>query len=466
MCWKLWTRGALLMSMMIALDGSASARDDKLRQKIEQIAKPYVDAKRVEAVSIGVIKAGETTTVHLGNARGDGGRPNDDTVYEIGSVSKVFTALLVTDAVARGDLRLDQPVQDLLPAGVKMPAGNDREITILDILTHRSGLPQMPNNVPMEDPNNPVADYTSKFAFEFLNGHQLRREPGAEYEYSNFAMGLLGHLVSRKYGLSYDELLKQRINRPLGMRATAVKLSPDMRRNLATPHAFEGVPASLMGFADIPGAGGVCSSMRDMLLFSQAHIDTPDDAIGKAIDLTWQKHPVIGAPQNLMGLGWHFMPNRFTRYHNGQTLGSHSMVMIGKPKKLAVVLLSNTALMELDRLAIDTMQLLRGTDVKPRIFGENKRAVIRVGGDVMRRYVGRYELADNVSLTVFLNKRNLFLKHTDQPAIQIFAKSETDWFCKMIPTKLSFRVDDAGKCSGMLLTIRGTNHTALRVDAN
>jgi CubicO group peptidase (beta-lactamase class C family) len=314
----------------------ACADDKTLENKLERLAQPYIDAERVVGISIGVLKAGQATTAHVGRTRTKGKRPDDDTVYEIGSVSKVFTGILVADAVVRGRVRLDQPVQELLPEDVKMPAWQDRPITIADLATHRSGLPKISSNMPVLKTDNPYADYTSKLAYEFLTEHKLRRPPGAKYEYSNFGMALVGHLISENAELRYDDLLQQRIAEPLGMKSTRVGLSPSMMQRLATPHSAVGEETSTWEFADMPGAGGIRSSTKDMLRFVRAQLSPPDDEIGRAIELALKKHTDDDSKGPAMGLGWSIAGDGITRLHNGQTGGFHSMLGVNRKEETAI----------------------------------------------------------------------------------------------------------------------------------
>jgi D-alanyl-D-alanine-carboxypeptidase/D-alanyl-D-alanine-endopeptidase len=117
--------------------------------------------------------------------------PDGDTIYEIGSATKVLIELLLADAVVQGHVRLDQPAGDLLPAGVKMPTKGDRVITLQDLSTHVSGLPSIPGNLKVIDSNNPYAGYSEPDLYAFLNHHQLTRAPGTRIEYSNLGRGCL-----------------------------------------------------------------------------------------------------------------------------------------------------------------------------------------------------------------------------------------------------------------------------------
>ena len=170
--------------------------------------------------------------------RGKGDKPDGDTIYEIGSITKAFTGTLLGDMVNRGEVKLDAPLQDFMPAGVKLHLAKDQPIRLVDLASQTSGLPRMPDNFAPKDPTNPYADYTAKQMFEFLGKYQLRRPPG-EYEYSNLGMGLLGCMLAKKAGKPYEQLVVERICDPLKMNDTRITLSDDQRKRLAPPYNAE-----------------------------------------------------------------------------------------------------------------------------------------------------------------------------------------------------------------------------------
>ncbi|WP_181373222.1 serine hydrolase domain-containing protein [Massilia glaciei] len=173
--------------------------------------------------------------------------PDADTVYEIGSVSKTFTALLLADAVARGEVKLDDPVGALLP-GYAIPRHQGRAISLLDLATQTSALPRLPLNLMPKRADNPYADYAEADLKTFLAGYALPRAPGARYEYSNLGYGLLGQALAAQAGKPYAELVRQRIGAPLGMHSTGVALTPAMRAQLAPGHGARGQQVSNWDF--------------------------------------------------------------------------------------------------------------------------------------------------------------------------------------------------------------------------
>lgn len=459
-CCRLVRHACCLIAIVLSVVTHCAAADDDTEAQVRKLANPYVEHEQVVGLSVGVIKDGKSVTVHLGRMRADGPTPDDDTIYELGSVSKVFTGILAADSIVQGKMRLDQPAQELLPATVTMPGDQAHPVTVKHLLTHQSGLPPIADNMPNVNSQNPYVGYTSELMYEFLSGHKLQRKAGSKAEYSNLGMSLAGHLVCRSAGLDYDQLLKQRLTGPLKMSSTGVTLGDDVKDQVATPYIGVGTPGVLWDFEDLPGAGGVRSTTADMLRFAAAHIEPADDAAGQAIELAWKKHQTGGGDAHAMGLAWQIAGDRMTRWHNGQTLGSHSILLINRQIKCAVVVLSNTASMELDRLGQDVMQLLAGAHVEPRTFSK----YITVADDVMQKYVGRYELTPQLVFTVSVKTGKLMVGLTGQPELPIYAKSETKWEYKAVPASIEFQLDDDGKCQSLELTQNGATHSAKKME--
>ncbi len=169
-----------------------------------------------------------------------------------------------------------------------------------------------------------------------------------------------------------------------------------MRERLATPHSADGKVTSEWGFADMPGAGGIHSSITDMLRFAKANIKPPEGELGSALNLAWNKHHDAGPGELAMGLAWQIAGDGSTRWHNGQTGGYHSMLMVNRPAGLAVVILCNTAVMDIDQLAGQLIQMMAGVEVTPRTF----ESTVQVAPEMMKRLEGRYQLAPNFIFTV------------------------------------------------------------------
>src|SRR5262245_44928996 len=180
------------------------------------------------AMVVGVIDANGRRVISYGSlAKENNRRPDGDTVFEIGSMTKVFTSLVLVEMARRGEVAVDDPVSKYLPASVKLPDRNGQKITLADLSTHRSGLPRMPSNFNPKDASNPYVDYTVQQLYDFLSGYKLGRDIGVQYEYSNLGAGLLGQALALRAGMSYESLVRARICDPLSMSDTRMTLSPE-----------------------------------------------------------------------------------------------------------------------------------------------------------------------------------------------------------------------------------------------
>ena len=172
-------------------------------------------------IALGLVEEDGSTRVVTYGTGGPDTRPlGPRSVFDLGSINKTFTGTLLADMMVRGEVGLEDPISRYLPDSVTVPTYGDRRITLLDLATHSSGLPRLPSNYRPRDMRDPYEAYTVEILYEFLSGHELRREPGAGFEYSNLGFGLLGHVLARAAGVSYRDLLQERIIGPLGMAQT------------------------------------------------------------------------------------------------------------------------------------------------------------------------------------------------------------------------------------------------------
>lgn len=289
----------------------------------------------------GIIAAGESRVV----ARGPAGAPgfDADTLFEIASLTKLFTALLLADMALRGEVSLDDPAQKYLPAGVTMPTRGGRQITLRDLAMHVSGLPRLPDNIAHADPADPYAAYTESDLLDFLRDHELARDAGSRVEYSNLGVGLLGYLLGRAAGRDYADLLRERITGPLGMEDTAIALSPAQQARFAPGHDAALQPAPPWHFAALAGAGALRSTMADMLIFAAAALD-PRSPIADAMALSLESRAAAG-PQADFALGWMVAKPGSVELllHSGGTGGHRSSIALDPASGRGVVVLTNSA---------------------------------------------------------------------------------------------------------------------------
>lgn len=265
-----------------------------------------------------------------------------NTVFEIGSISKTFTGIILAERVLNGEMSLDDPIQKYLPESVKIPMHNGESIKLVDIANHTSALPRMPTNFNPADPNNPYADYTEDLLYEFLNGVELTRDIGSQYEYSNLAMGLLGYTLAKTKNMDYDDLMVETIAKPLGMKDTRVRLTPDMKKQLAKGHNLYEEVSNWDLAPTMAGAGGIRSTAVDMLKYLEANMGKKKTDLLPAMQLSHQKTTSDLATE--VGLAWHISKTDGMEVvaHGGATGGYRAFAGFIKGGNKAVVVLTNS----------------------------------------------------------------------------------------------------------------------------
>ena len=316
-----------------ALCAAAAAQSPSPIPSDEEIRKILVqridDAKQSVGIVVGVIEPKGRRIVSYGAlAQGDTGPLDGDTVFEIGSITKVFTSLLLSDMVQREELALNDPIGKYLPSEVRVPERGGRAIALQDLSTHTSGLPRMPTNFSPKDAANPYADYSVEQMYQFLSGYTLTRDIGAQYEYSNLGGGLLGHVLTRRAGMDYESLVRSRITTPLNMTSTRIALSPELQMRLAKGHNERLVPVSNWDLPTLAGAGALRSTANDLLNFLAVPLGYTASPLAPAMARMLSVRRPTGTPGLDVALAWHI----FTRngndliWHNGGTGGYRSFI--------------------------------------------------------------------------------------------------------------------------------------------
>jgi D-alanyl-D-alanine-carboxypeptidase/D-alanyl-D-alanine-endopeptidase len=419
---------------------------------IRAILQDRVATKRAVGLVLGVLDHGQRKLFVAGTAGAPAVALDGNTVFEIGSITKVFTASLLADMAARGEVKLDDPVAKYLPPTVRMPSRSGRQITLLDLATQSSGLPRMPSNFSPGDENNPYSDYTVQQMYAFLSGYELPRDIGARYEYSNLGVGLLGHVLALRAGKSYEALLTERILKPLGMNDTRITLDPSGKARLAPGHTATGAPTANWDLLTLAGAGALRSTVNDLLKFLAANLDTASKPLGPVLATTRFARRDIDA-QMKIGLNWHIL-TAFQRplvWHNGGTGGYRSFIGIDPANQRGVVVLSNQS------VAPDDIGLHLLDPRAPLTPAPKLRKEISVDPAVLETYVGVYQLAPTFALTITREGASLFGQATGQPKVQLFAEAPTEFFLKEVDAQITFEKDSTGKVSRLVLHQGGMN---------
>ncbi len=450
---------------------AATLTDEQIREVLVQ----RIDQEhRAVGIVVGIVSDQGTRIISYGRAKVDGPqakgfdgdaaaltRPLDgDTVFEIGSITKTFTANILADMARKGEVNLDDPVAKYLPDGVKVPRKGGKDITLRLLAQHMSGLPRMPANFHPSDPSNPYADYDATAMYAFLAQVEPAREPGEDMEYSNFGYGLLGNTLALKAGMSYAELLNERITGPLGMTDTVISLTPELKSRLAQGHNEQREPASNWDLGALAGAGAIRSTVKDMLKYCAANAGLTESPLGptfteaQALRYPWRK-----GEKSLGSVAWSApmsLPHaRQLWWHNGGTGGYHSFLGFDREARVGIVVLSNCA-SDIDDLAIHI--------IEPAWPLEIVRTAVKLPRETLDRVTGVYEIGPGSYRTITRYRDRLLLQRTGQARREFEAESPTTFFNREGQLLLRFEPDADGTITGLVLTAGGNDSPAKRVD--
>jgi D-alanyl-D-alanine-carboxypeptidase/D-alanyl-D-alanine-endopeptidase len=438
--------------------------------EIREILVTRVDRqKQATGIVVGVIEPNGRRVVSYGNlANGDPRTLAGDTIFAIGSVTKVFTSLLLADMVNRREVALEDPAAKYLPETVKLPERNGKSITLLHLSTHSSGLPPLPGNL------NPRAGYSIDDLHQFLSGYTLPRDPGSEYEYSNLGAGLLGNLLARRAGTDYESLIRSRIAQPLNMPDTGITLSSSMNQRMATGHSAMLAPvANSNPPTALAGAGALRSSANDMLTFLEAFLGYQESPLAPAMKAMLAVRRPAG--QATIGLGWMIMPvhGREIVGHNGSIGGFCSVVGYDPKARIGVVVLSNAS----TAAGIDDIgfHLLNPNAPLANPQPPRQRTGIHINPKLLDNYTGRYQVTPNLIFEITREGDRLFAQGfaqlplhrpgdlTGLPKFELFAEGEKNFFARVADHQITFETGPEGRATSLILHRAGRDMPAPRL---
>jgi D-alanyl-D-alanine-carboxypeptidase/D-alanyl-D-alanine-endopeptidase len=322
----------------------AAARARLVEDSINAILARH--ARKHVGLVLGVCQQGEAWTFARGRIGADQPRsPGPETIFELGSVTKVFTATVLADMVEEGLVTLDDPVQRYLPAGVELPI-RGRPITLADLATQTSGLPRLPPGLlrrSLRQRRNPYARFTQSDLERATSCTRLKSRPGERLRYSNFGFGLLGYALARRTEQPFEQLVRERICDPLGLADTRISIPPETRDRFADGHNRRGRPVPHWDVLALAGAGALRSTVIDLLRFLELQLEPAAMRLGRAAQATHEPRARRGRLSQ--GLGWASLPlrgdSRRMLWHNGGTGGFRSFVGFIEESETGVAVLSN-----------------------------------------------------------------------------------------------------------------------------
>lgn len=356
----------LLIIALFALFVSNISFGQDMEAKILEIVKPLLDGKKNMSISVGVYDVNSDTPrmFFFGKvSKEDSSKPNEYTVYEIGSITKTFTTTMLVMLERDGKLKINDPVQNYLPEGVTIHNfSSTAPVKLYHLATQTSGLPRLPGNLMTgdnTDAKNPYKKYGETELYNFVNNYIPEYEPGQKYLYSNLGMGLLGNLMTRASGKSYEELLHYYLVDSLGMTMTSTKMTPEIQKKLAKGYNEKGEPTLNWDFDALAGCGAIRSNMSDMIKYLSFQMGKSDTLkFSEGLKLMQTRRFDTDIQGTTIGMGWHISETMWDRtviWHNGGTGGYSSFIGFVPETNTGVVVLSNQA-NSVDGVAIEILK--------------------------------------------------------------------------------------------------------------
>ncbi len=372
------------------------------------------------------------------------------TEFEIGSVTKTFTATILASMVLDGSVRLDDPVSKYLPAYVHVPTRDGKQITLLNLATQHSGLPRLPTNM---DPGalDPYAHYSLHDLYDFLKTYRLPRDPGQSFEYSNLGIGLLGDALALKAHTSYAQLLQSRVLGPLGMRETTIAITPTDRVRLAAGHDADGAVVAPWTFDALAPAGALNSTVGDMMKFVRCNMG--QGPLAKSC--LFAQKPRSEFTGNRIGLVWWTGDIEAIIHHGGDTAGYHASVAVSPDHARGVVVLTNGGA-PVDDVAIHI--------IDPRIPVAASPKFVPLSSAVLDSYVGMYEnRTEGLNFAIRRLGSSMTIQLPGQQEIRIYPSAKDEFFARAVAATISFSRAVGSGVSGLVLHQDGNDVSAARV---
>ena len=443
----------------------AAAQDDgpsALAARCAPLVAPWVDQGFFPGIAVGVAAPEGTWLAGFGEtALGSGVAPDGDTLYEVGSITKVYTGLLLADAHLTGVARLGDPLATHLPRGTAVPSVAGQPIRLVHLATHSSGLARLPSNL-RADAADPYAAYGAADLYAGLAAARPTRTPGEAYAYSNFGAGALGHALVRAHGFAdYEALTLARLCVVHGFDDTRVQPTPAQMARLAPPHDAALMPGASWGFDALAGAGALRASTRDLVAFGRLFIAGAEHTHAAAAALTLCDHSrAPGGPP--MGLGWHFQ-DQFTglgrvAFHEGQTGGYHSVLLVAPRERLVVTLLANAPVQGLGRLGVALLRSAAGLSVEPEAITPRSATA----PEALTELPGKYRVGFLDSITLSVADGVLFAQRTGLPRVRLHAVGVDRYAFRVLDGTLSIERAADGAISELIWEADGGRVRAKR----
>jgi CubicO group peptidase (beta-lactamase class C family) len=446
---------ALLFSIAVLIAPAGGKESPAAPARVQALADAFVESELAPGIAIGVLdESRRIRTYSAGTLEVGGGRPvTKDTIFEIGSITKVFTATLAHMLEQQGELSLSDPVTVHLPDEIDVKAVAGNEILLWHLATHTSGLPRVPTEM---NSGKSYYPFSLDQLYEFLVNWEPNRAPGESYLYSNLGFGLLGLAVELNQNASFEELVRRHILSRLNMRSTGCMYEGGLAERVATGHQDNRPVSARFWTRPTAGAGGLKSSVKDLMLFAKANLATSNTQLHRSIRACQISR--IGKSRGRVGLAWNVSVESSERIisHDGATRGFRSFIAFMPDRGHAVVVLANST---------HEVATLARHILAPDVIGIEQLPPLSIPTYRPRRpidldqYVGSYRSASDERFAVENRNGELFARLNKQSFFSYRPIGENLFLFNKFNARLRFEHDTDGRVTTLILEQNGSKTT-------
>ena len=438
----------MISAALFCLLQTAGATSDGLEPDLRALAQPLIDGEVVPSLVISWLspEAGFGSFGMGQLSREDKRVPNETTAFEIGSVTKTFTALLLARRIAIGELTLNTELSDLLPKDCRPPA-TTTPVRLVDVATHTAGFPAIPSNLE-RDMSRFVVDYS---VFDeckmrgFLRGFESLTDPGKTFVYSNAGFGVLGWALAQRAESSFEELLRAELFEPLQLTNTFIRITAKRADTLAPSHDPNGDLVPPADFATLEACGAIRSTAADLMRYLRAQLE-PSGELAPALELTqtvnFRDHRGI-----TIGLAWQFSRDGKILFHDGQTGGQACFVFFNPSTQTAGLVLANGSTPRVAELGLRLMKRISGEAIEP--------PSIRIGVSLREEQLvpleGVYLSIFGSAMQITREKNRLYARLPRQAAFRLHSSAATEFFYRDIEAEISFVLEEPGTAASAVV---------------
>lgn len=459
-----WRTGGLaLAGLLVSGLCTPAASDTLIPDTVREAVEHRIEADYYHSVIIGVTDGKERQFQAFGPEGDNGPRPDPDTLFEIGSLTKPFTAALMTREARASEMPLHVSLEDAVTGELELPARLAEKVRLVHLATHTAGIPAEPSDLPRESFRGPFEDYQPGELRDYLSRLEPHLDPGEQFGYSNLGYALLGEILQDREGAEFEELLEKYITGPLELPDTVISPDPDQRDRLARGHDFDLKATPHWEQPAFLAASGLKSSTRDLIRWLEAHMAPEahrhDERGSPGADLAEIVEPRIPASDGSAGmaLGWHLLERNGREFvwHAGRTGGHAGFAGFTADGERGVVVLSNTG-NSVETLGFAT--LAPGTEVPPL------EETVDLDRAVLALYAGRYQVAPGFVLHVRKRGDHLYIQAPGRSSLRLYPSDSDTFFTRGVDAQVRFLDDEAGSVNRLEMVQEGRRQLAHRME--